>query len=408
MISLGAPLAGHYIENMKMRLQYRLMPALFALLLSCSSDPEGPIAARFVDDGTYGIKAGETHRVVIPVNATTVTVPYGVGTAAMLTIGRQQGIEFRAILLLFDLTLDEEDEGKTVSSATLSLPVEIQSPESLEMHVTFNELVSSFTEDDSISAIPPYDPEPIADSLGNTVRLLNIESTEFDLDTAVVNGWISGRRPHTGIAILWAEVPDTASVVEMNAHEYGIDPPTVEVNFTDGTSTTFGSEEDCTVAYFEQGGLNIVGGIAKRIFFTFDPVSLPEQAMVNATFLVLKVRGDQGYGASVAERLLLDYTTDFVYYLYAPDSADTLSGDFLEGTGVAQSYFDPTSSDEIKMTLRAYMADILSGKRANTGLVLQSDFEITRIQRASFATSGESAPYIEIVYSLPASFGDAP
>lgn len=407
MISLGARFSGSYIENMKMRLLYGFVPALLALALSCSSDPEGPVANQFVDDGTYGIKAGEAHRVVIPVSATTVTVPYGVGSAALLTIGRQRGIEFRAILLKFDFTLDDENEGKTVSSATLSLPVEIESPDGLKMYVTFNQLVSSFTEDDSISAIPPYDPEPIADSLGNTTRLLNIESTEFDLDTAVVNGWISERRPHTGIAVLWAAVPDTADVIEMNAHEYGTDPPTVEVNFTDGTSETFGSKEDCTVAYFEQGGLNVLGGIAKRILFSFDPADIPERAMVNATFLVLHVRGDQGYGASVAEQLLLDYTTNFVYYLYSPDSADTLSDDFLEGTGVAQSYFDPTDSDEIKMTLRSYMADILSGKRTNTGLVLQSDYEITRIQRASFATSGEDAPYIEIIYSMPANFGDA-
>lgn len=382
-----------------------LFPALLAAALSCSSDPEGPVSVQFLDDGTYGIRPGQTDRVVVPVYASTVSVPLGVGTSPFLNLGRQKGIEYRAVLLRFDFTLDSEDEGKTVSSAVLSLPVEIESPENLKMPVIFHELLSSFTDEDTIAAVPPYDPAPIADSLGNTVDTLSIESSAFDMDTAVVNGWITGRRPHNGVVILWAAAPDSASSFEMNAHEYGRDPPTVRLHFTDGSTATFGSIDDYTVVRLEKGGLNCVGGTAHRIACAFDPVGIPERAIVHASFLVFRVRGDQGLGATVGELLLLSYSSLFNYYLYAPDSGDTLTAGFLEGTGVARSSFDPAVSATVKLPIRAYMADVLSGARVNTGLVLQSDYELTRVQRACFASSGEETPFIEIIYSLPADFG---
>jgi hypothetical protein len=52
--------------------------------------------------------------------------------------------------------------------------------------------------------------------------------------------------------------------------------------------------------------------------------------------------------------------------------------------------------------------DVLKGLRANRGLVLQSNLETGRIQRAAFASFGEDAPYLEIYYTLPADFGGAP
>jgi hypothetical protein len=385
-----------------------LIWGILALVMSCSSDPEGPVSAEFIDDGTYGIRTGETHRVVVPASAVSVFVPLGVGTSPLLTIGRDQGIEYRAILLKFDFSLADEDVGKTVSSASVHLPIQVASPAELKLPITFNELLSSFSDDDSITSVPAFDPQPIPDSTGRTVDTLSAESTDFDIDTTFVNGWISGRRPHSGIAVLWAAEPDSASTIEMKAHEYGSDPPAVRVNFTDGSSASFGSVDDYTVATFEQGGLNVVGGIARRIFFGFEPAGIPDRAIVHASFLVLRVRGDQGFGATVGEQLLLAYSTLFVYYLYAPDSADTLSADFLKGTGVDQNSFAPASSATIKLNLRGYMADVLRKARANTGLVLQSDYELTRIQRACFATSGDEAPYIEIIYSLPADFGGAP
>jgi hypothetical protein len=394
---------------MKLKSKYWIIAAFLAFALSCSSDPEGPVSEKFVDDGTYGIKRGEIYRVVIPVNAVTVSVPQGVGTGPLLILGRLRGIEYRAILLKFDFTLADADVGKTVSSAQLHLAMQVSTPADFKLPATFHELLSSFSDTSSIAAVPPYDPVPILDSLGKADDTLSIERTEYDIDTTVVNGWLSGTREHKGIAIVWAAVPDTTTSIEMKAREYGSDPPAVSVTFTDGTSASFGAIADYSVAVFEQPGLNCVGGLARRISFAFDPVGIPERAMVNAAFLVLKVRGDQGFGGATGEQLVIGYSAVFNYYLYAPDSADPLSSGFLKGTGVDQNALDPTVSKVIKMPLRGYMGDLLRNARDNYGLVLQSNLEATRIQRVSFVSGlapvDADAPYIEIFYSLPADFG---
>jgi hypothetical protein len=371
-------------------------------------DPEGPVTAKFVDDGTYGVRGDSIRRAVFPLSAVTVSVPQGVGTGRLLLLGRLQGIEYRAILLKFDFTLADADVGKTISSARLHLPIVVATPEDFRLPATYHELLTTFSDTSSIVEVPPYDPAPIVDSLGGTVDTLDIESTEYGIDTSYVNAWISGTREHRGIAIVWAAVPDTTTSLEFKSIEYGSDPPAVRVTFTDGTSAAFGATDDYSVAVFEEPGLNCVGGIARRIAFTYDPAGIPERAMVNGAFLVCTIRGDRGFGGATGEQLVIGYTGQFIYYLYAPDSPDTLSDDFLEGTGVDQNAFDPTISRTIKFPLRGYMADVLRNARVNTGLVLQSNLEESRIQRACFVSSGDDAPYIEIFYSLPADFGGSP
>ncbi len=394
---------------MKLKSRYWIVAVFLAFALSCSSDPEGPVSAKFVEDGTYGVKGGAIIRAVVPVSGVTVSVPQGVGTGPLLILGRLRGIEYRAVLLKFNFTLASADVGKTVSSARLHLPMQVSAPEDFKLPATFHELLSTFSDTSRVTAVPPYDPGPILDSLGMADDTLSIERTEYDIDTAVVNGWLSGTREHKGIAIVWdrAAISDTTISIEMKAREYGSDPPAVRVTFTDGTAATFGAIADYSVAVFEKAGLNCIGGLARRVSLAFDPAGIPERAMVNAAFLVLKVRGDQGFGGTIGEQLVIGYSAVFNYYLYAPDSADTLSAGFRKGTGVDQNALDPTVSKTIKLPLRGYMADLLSNARANTGLVLQSNMESTRIQRVSFASGGADAPYIEIFYSLPADFGGA-
>jgi len=394
---------------MKLKSKYRIAAAFLVFALSCSSDPEGPVSQQFVDDGTYGVKGGDIRRVVLPVTAVTVSVPQGVGTGRLLILGRLQGIEYRAVLLRFNFTLKAEDAGKRISSARLHLPMQVATPREFRLPATFHEMYSTFSDTSSVTAVPPYDPVPIPDSLGMADDTLDIERTEYDIDTAFVNGWISGTREHKGIAIIWdaAAVTDTTISIEMKAREYGSDPPAMRVTFTDGTSATFGSIDDYSVAIFEEPGLNCVGGIARRVAFSYDPAGIPERAMVNAASLVLTVRGDQGFGGTIGEQLVIGYTSLFNYYLYAPNSADTLSSGFLKGTGVDQNALDPMISRTIKLSLRGYLVDVLRNARANTGLVLQSNLEVLRIQRLSFVSGGADAPYIEIYYSLPADFGGA-
>lgn len=381
---------------------------LLAALFSCSSDPEGPVSQKFVDGGSLGVKGGGSFKAIVPVEATTVRVPLGVGTRPLLGLGELKGVRFQAVLLRFNFTLSHADSLKTVKSAQLHLPVVVTSPADFAVKVTFNELLKNFNDTDTITAVPAVNPTPVADSIGQTVRDLTVESLNFSLDTSVVAGWLSGRRASHGIAILLAAPPDTSGLIEMNAHERGTDPPAVHVQFTDGSDTSFATVADYTVVLFTGGGLNCLGGVAQRITFTFDLGTIPSRAMVNASFLVLQTRGDQGLGATTGEVLLLGLTQSFYYHLYAPTSPDTLSAGFLTGTGVDLGSFDPLTSATVRMQLRGYIPDVLRGARANNGLVLQSDLEASRVQKASFATGGTDAPHIEIYYTLPADFKGKP
>jgi hypothetical protein len=381
---------------------------LLAALFSCSSDPEGPVSQKFVDGGSLGVKGGGSFKAIIPVEATTVRVPLGVGTRPLLGLGELRGVRFQAVLLRFSLKLSHADSLKTVASAQLHLPVQVASPADFAVKVTFNELAEDFNDADTIAAIPQFNPVPVADSLGATVRDLTVESLNFSLDTSIVAGWLTRGRPSHGVAVMLAAPPDTSGLIEMNAHERGTDPPALHVQFTDGTDTSFATVADYTVVLFTEGGLNCLGGVAQRIKFTFDLGTLPARAMVNASFLVLKTRGDQGVGATTGEVLLLGRTQDFSYHLYAPGSPDTLSAAFLTGTGVDLASFDPLASATVRMQLRGYTSDVLRGARTNNGLVLGSDLETSRVQKASFAAGGDDAPHLEVFYTLPAVFKGKP
>ncbi len=395
-----------------------ILAALLALVLSCSNDPEGPVSAAFIDDGTFGVNDGPTTRIVIPVNATTVSVPTGVGGTGLLTLGRERGIDYEAILIRFNIAVSAEDAAKTVKRANFHFPLAAEDrgartdrlTDSLGIRIpaTIHQLFSSFNDAESITSIPAYDPSSIADSLGRTDYTLSLKETEYSVDTALVNAWMTGRRPHNGIAIVPEPVLSLEttldSTLDMHAREYGNDPPALRVYFTDGTSAVYASVADYSIVTFHEAGLNVVGGVSTRVYFTFAPVGIPTRAILHAAFLVTKTRGDAGMGATLPERLLLGFSTDFFYHLYTPASADTLALKWLSGTEVDRGSFDPTASETVRLNLRGFMADVLRGARANTGLVLETDKPL-RIQRASFVPSGADAPYIEIVYSMPASFG---
>lgn len=390
--------------------------ALAAGLASCSSDPEGPITEIFVEDGTYGAKAGETMRYVEALAGTMFTMPLGIGTSSLLEIGEIRGVQYEAILYGFDFTPSPGNEGKTVASAILDLPLYVapagegegDSYEAINLNFTLNELVETFEETDTITSVPPYYPQPIPDSLGNADRILNEFNTEFSIDTDVMQGWVDGTLINNGIAMNWIRDPDSLYLFEIKARDLGQDPAVIRVKYTDQTGDTFGVTKDYAVATFYGQGLNTIGGLARRIYFNFALVGLPDSAMINSASLVLSINGSRGFGATTGQ-ILLGATSEFFYYLYTPNSSDPDDPRFLEGTGVDRGFFNPAADHTRRMPLRLFINDILSGLRANNGLVLQSDLEDVRVQRTDYYTSAADSalrPYIEVIYTLPADFED--
>ncbi len=374
----------------------------------CSSQPEGPVTKQFLDSLTYGVKVGDTRVDTFEVSASTIYLPFGIGSSSLLRIGEIQGLVFDAILLSIDLSEASEHAGKPVSRAILSMPVRVADT---TLYVYCHELLNAFEDDDTISAVPPFDPVAIPDSLGEAVRALSLDEQEFSFDTGLARRWFTEGREQLNLAVLWHDERDPKGFIEMHAREYGSETVLFRVDFTDGTSDTFPIVADYSVASFESEGLDCVGGVATRIHFTFSLDDLDERAMIHSSSLVLTVKGEIGLGVSPGESIILLLGSDFYYYLYTPGSSNPAHPDFLGGVEVDNGKIDPAETLILKLPLRGFTADVAQGIRVNTGLVLQSDLETVRIQRASFYEADNDTivkPYIEIIYSLPADFTGGP
>lgn len=391
-----------------------MFAGLAVLIGACSSDQEGPVTVQFLDS-LYGVLPGDVVRYVEPLDATMFDVPEVVGSSKLLVIGTEKDLRFHSILMQFDMELDDEDIGKEIESATLRLPVRV-APEGTEidtivvpymLDISLYEVSESFDEDDTLLVYPALEPVPMPDSTGGGLRTLSIEDTRFYLDPGVVGEWLSGAREHLGIAIVLEVDPDEPGLIEMNAHEYGSDPPAIEVMFTDSTIANFASVNDYSAVELDGEGLFCAAGLAKRIHFAFDLAGIDPGAVVHRANLVLTVIGEEGFGGTTGEVTILNLLTDFDYYLYTPDSDNPSDPGFLEGTGIDLGTFDPYSSKTLRLPLRGFILDVIKGDRVNTGFIIQSNVEVGRVQKASFRTSSADSlyrPYVEIIYSLPAEF----
>ncbi len=388
---------------------------LAALIGACSSDQEGPVSVQFLDS-LYGVLPGDVIRYVEPLDATMFDVPEVVGSSKLLVIGKEKDLRFHSVLMQFDMTLDAEDEGKEIESATLRLPVRV-APEGTEidtfvvpytLDVSLYEVAETFDEDDTLLVYPALEPVPMPDSTGAGLRTFSIEETRFYLDPVLVGEWLSGAREHLGIAMVLETDPDEPGLIEMNAHEYGSDPPAIEVMFTDSTIANFASVNDYSAVELGGEGLLCAAGIARRIHFAFDLAGVDPRAVVHRANLVLTVIGEEGFGGTTGEVTILNLLTDFDYYLYTPDSDNPADPGFLEGTGIDLGTLDPFASKTLRLNLRGFAQDLINGERVNTGVIIQSNVEAGRVQKASFRTSSADSlyrPYIEVIYSLPAEFG---
>jgi hypothetical protein len=404
-----------YRNNMhdKKTIPLLVLSGLALLAASCTSDPEGPVSVQFLDS-LYGLEPGDVIRYVEPVEGVTFGVPVSVGDSPLLGLGEDRGIGFESILIQFDMTLADEDVGKVIESASLHLPVRV-APEGTiietdvdtiiipyTLDISFYELLEGFDEEDSLIVFPLIDWTPLPDSTGAGIRHLSLEETEFYLDKEIVEQWIDGE--HLGILVNLEGIPEEPGLIEMNAHEYGSDPPAIRVMFTDSSTAAFASINDYSVISFEEEGLNCVGGYATRIHFDFTLGGVDTTATVHSANLVLTLKGEEGFGATIGEIGILDILSEFLYYLYTPDSDDPSDPGFLEGTGVDRNAFNAAETQTLRLPLRGFIPDVIAGKRINTGLILQSDLENVRVQRAAFYTSSADSlyrPYIEVIYSLP-------
>ena len=386
--------------------------SLFLLAaVSCGSDTEAPYSVEFQEEGVFDPVSGGTFRYVEPLAGETFDVPTGIGQSSVLKLGGLSGLRFEAALVRFDFDSLSFDEGRTVDSAAVDLAIVAVSDTlaGFAVQTTFYELDDPFSEDSTITAVPSYDPAAIGGPDG-PVRNLSLESGYFRLDREVVQRWVDGlETPWPNGIVMLADPADTTGIVEFKSENYGSDPPVVHIWYDDGTERILPADEDYNIVSFARaGGLHTVGGTATRIDLPFTLDGLDERAIVQQASLVVTVDGAEGLGATPGE-LAQGIGMDFYAYLYTPDIADPADPGFLEGTGVAIASWDPRVTETVRLSITAFVIDVVEGRRENTGLVLQSHLESSRVQRASYFTSAAAdsslRPALEIVYTLPADFG---
>ncbi|MBN1164029.1 MAG: hypothetical protein JXB45_05600 [Candidatus Krumholzibacteriota bacterium] len=395
---------------------YLLCALFIAAGTGCSSDQEAPFSAIFQEDGAYPPKAGETIRYVDSLRSVSmVSVPVGLGQSTLLKLGGFQGIRFESVLLQFDFDSLQNYQGKTVDSIFVDLPVySVQhlSEADFRLQVKLNELLEDFDETDTLTVVPSFSSLPIPCPGGEEATEINFEHNLIYIDPAEMQDSLdAGVSPWTyGLVISWAEEPDSLGIIEFRAHDYGSDPTVLKIKFTDDTEATFPAVKDYTISSYQGGGTACVGGVATRVYFEFDLDGVDEEAIVHYSALVLHADQGEGMGSTQGESNL-GLSSLFTYYLYTPDASDTLVPGFLEGTGVARESFNPGYAEggsvRLKIPLRGFTLDVLAGLRKNTGLVLQSDLENVRVQKAAFydkSAPEELRPYVEIIYSMPASY----
>jgi hypothetical protein len=387
-----------------------LAAAAIALAAGCGTDAEGPVTRPFHESGWYPPRAGDTERYVDTLRSVSmIEIPWGIGSSSILKLGEIKGVRYTTLLIQFGYDSLVNYEGMTVDSVVLDLPVITVQDTLFHLGVTFNELLEGFSESDTITSPPAYDPDPIAGAQGETVRDINIERTEFSIDRGIVQGWIDGTSDpwEHGISINWAYEPDTLGLIEMYSKDYGTDPPLLKIIFEGGEDLLLPSVADYAITEDRISALAAAGGTARRIYFEFDLEGVPDLATLNYSALVFQIDGSSGLGATYGE-ILVGASTDFPYYLYTPDSTDVASPGILEGTGVSRSLLPATIDAKVKIPLGQYTIDVLNGIRSNTGLVLQSDLEGTRVQILAIydSAAGDSLrPYLEVIYTMPADFG---
>jgi len=384
--------------------------AVLAMLAGCGTDAEGPVTRPFHETGWYSPLAGDSERYIDTLrNVSMIKIPWGIGHSSILKLGGIEGVLYSTLLMQFNYDSLVNFEGMTVDSVILDLPVFTVQDTLFHLGVTFNELLEDFSEDDTITSPPACNPDPIQGAMGETVRDISFERTEFSIDRTIVQDWVDGTSDTWlyGISINWAYVPDTLGLIEMYAQDYGTNPPVLRVLFDGGAEVLLPVVSDYAITEDRIAALAAAGGTARRLHFEFDLDGVPELASVNYSALIFHTDGSSGLGATYGE-MLIGASTHFAYYLYSPDSSDRDEPGILEGTGVSRNLLPVTIDAKIKIPLGQYTIDVLSGTRVNTGLVLQSDLEASRVQILAIydmAASDSLRPYIEIIYTMPADFG---
>lgn len=373
--------------------------ALAAALLAasgCSSDPDTPLGAEFINDGTLGSEPGAVFKDTLVVTSGDRSFVIGsrLDRNETISIGLESGYR-SSMMLKVDFSGAGEDTNRTVANAFLRLRVSDVS-QSDSLTARFYRFRSEYSEGDTLESLD-IDPTPIPDSsLVNVDREMRFAVSRYTLPPTLVQAWIRGEEPNYGIAILY-EGTQSGKQLSYGSRENSDDGlhPFMTVVFTDGQQSNFPVSDDGTYVVSETSTSNLIlsDGFIRRILIPVDLSNIQPDILIHDAELILTLVPDSELGSG------------FDVYLYSPDSGDPADPASRSGQGVTASYVNFVTG-QVVLGVRNILSLYLTGGRANTGFVLRFLGEGGSIRQAEFYTSASDSlgPRVVLTASYPPEF----
>jgi hypothetical protein len=372
--------------------------AAAALLLAagCSSDPDTPLGAEFIDDGTLGSRPGDVFQDTLVVESGDQSFVIGsrLDQNETISVGLQSGYR-SSMALKVDFSGAGEDTNRTVEQAFLRMRV-TDASQADSLTARFYLFLSEYSEGDTLETLD-IDPSPIPDSsLVNVDREMRFAISRYTLPPALVQSWIRGEENHNGIAVLY-EGSEPGNQLAYGSRENSDDGlhPFMTVVFTDGQQTNYPVTDDGTYVESETSTSNLIisDGYIRRILIPVDISRIDSDILIHDARLVLNYIPSSDLGS------------DFDVFLYSPNSADPADEDSRFGQGVTTSFVDFVTGQVI-LPVRNILSLYLTGGRKNTGFALRFLGEGGSIRQVEFYTSSSDSlgPRVILTASHPPEF----
>lgn len=381
-----------------------LLAALMAA--ACSSDPDSPLGTEFRDGGLIGADPGQVFQDTINIAGgdTSFVTNALVTNADNITVGRVGDIE-TSMVLRFDLS--DAPDNATVTDAILTLePADAQ--DSDVFNVQFFEMLDILNQTSPLRTLdlaPGAIPDP--GNSGAVDRLMQANSTQYELDPAVVQTWIDSTR-HSGIAIVVKDVitnqelawtslegegksaaPGAAIILQVDYAGPNA-PPQDLFRTVDGVDGTF------STSLTPPTDLRISTGEIRRVFLPIDLSSFDSNLFLHDARLSVSIAS-----SSVPDNVLQQAT------VYVPTSSNIDSLDILsirDGTkGMTLAFTSATPV--LRFPVLSIIESFVANPATNNGLVIRYTIEGSSVAQTEFFSSTAAAGVRPL---LSLTFSDAP
>jgi hypothetical protein len=356
---------------------------------ACTSDRETPVGSELADD-ILGNRPGPvfTDSAVV-FNDRVDTLYTLIDRDSRIEVGRDNGYE-RVMLLRPDFSNAGTDTNRVVEEAFLRVVIDSETSD-VPVLTRFYELASPFEEGDSVRTLDTLrvltDP-----GTGGAQRVMNLATARYELDSLVVQQWIRSESPNNGIAVVYDD-PANDKVGVFKSREDGADPATLQVNFTDGSSTGYKISDDGTFARPVQGTSNLVvsDGFQRRVRLDLDLGILSDSAAVHNAALRLHIVPDTDLGRNLRVVLVLSDSTGVTGSVITDRFVNVDRG-FVQFSGV---------------NLTLALLALLEEQVDDYGLIIRMDQERTELRQVEFYPSSAAdslRPRLYVTGSDPAEF----